>query len=183
MALDEQERMQYLCERIAIEKDPKLFAELVIELNDLLELKHGRIYPEQQDQPELVNELSPAVADVSLVRCSNAHQQIVDALVLFWDRIELLLALATLGGDHRLTHVEVVEVEIAFAQFDILTQRFHGLPRDSISQAYRHTATALANKMFLWNHCGRNARSQRYGGISTLGARKHSFAGGLGQQS
>jgi hypothetical protein len=48
MTPDEQERMQYLCHRIAVEKDPQIFDQLVKELNDLLEVKHGRIRPEHQ---------------------------------------------------------------------------------------------------------------------------------------
>ena len=48
MTHDEQERMNDLCEKIATEKDPQTFDGLVKELNDLLELKHGRIHPEHK---------------------------------------------------------------------------------------------------------------------------------------
>jgi hypothetical protein len=40
--------MNHLCNRIQTEKDPKTFDELVTELNDLLEIKHGRIHPEHK---------------------------------------------------------------------------------------------------------------------------------------
>ena len=41
---DERERMNWLCLRIQEEKDPKIFDELVHELNELLENIHGRIH-------------------------------------------------------------------------------------------------------------------------------------------
>lgn len=47
MTPEERERMEYLCKRIEIEKDPTTFDELVKELNDLIEVKHQRIHPEQ----------------------------------------------------------------------------------------------------------------------------------------
>ncbi len=53
MTPEEQERMQYLCQRIAIEKDPQIFDQLVTELNDLLEVKHGRIHPESNIRRQL----------------------------------------------------------------------------------------------------------------------------------
>jgi|HubBroStandDraft_1064217.scaffolds.fasta_scaffold156222_2 hypothetical protein len=43
MTPDERERMQILCERIAIEKDQKKFGDLVQELNDLLDRKSHRL--------------------------------------------------------------------------------------------------------------------------------------------
>lgn len=46
MTPEEREKMNALCERIAIEKAPQKFDELVRELNDLLERKHERIHPE-----------------------------------------------------------------------------------------------------------------------------------------
>ena len=48
MTPDGKERMSDLCKQIAIEKDPQTFDILVQELNDLLELKHGRIHPEHK---------------------------------------------------------------------------------------------------------------------------------------
>jgi len=45
MTPDEIERMNVLCARIQIEKDPKTFDALVLELNELLEVKHERIHP------------------------------------------------------------------------------------------------------------------------------------------
>ncbi|HEV3511918.1 MAG TPA: hypothetical protein VGS05_09470 [Candidatus Sulfotelmatobacter sp.] len=45
MTPDEKERMDYLCQRIAVETDPKVFDDLVKELNELLEVKHERIRP------------------------------------------------------------------------------------------------------------------------------------------
>jgi hypothetical protein len=51
MTPEEQERMEYLCQRIAVEKDPQIFDQLVRELNDLLEVKHGRIHPEHKTKP------------------------------------------------------------------------------------------------------------------------------------
>jgi hypothetical protein len=48
MTPDERERMAILCERIATEQDPTKFDDLVQDLNDLLEAKHGRIHPEHK---------------------------------------------------------------------------------------------------------------------------------------
>jgi hypothetical protein len=48
---EERERMNWLCRHIAEEKNPKVFDELVRELNDLLEVKHERIHPEHQKKP------------------------------------------------------------------------------------------------------------------------------------
>ena len=52
MTSAERERMEYLCGRIAVEKAPEEFDKLVRELNDLLELKHQRIHPEHQSEPQ-----------------------------------------------------------------------------------------------------------------------------------
>lgn len=46
MTSEERERMEYLCSRIVVEKDPEVFDKLVHELNELLEVKHQRIHPE-----------------------------------------------------------------------------------------------------------------------------------------
>jgi hypothetical protein len=43
MTPEEREYMDRLCERIQVEKDPKLFTLLVDELNQLLEQAHERI--------------------------------------------------------------------------------------------------------------------------------------------
>jgi hypothetical protein len=48
MSPEERERMQYLCQRIATEEEPQIFDQLVIELNDLLEVRHVRIHPEHK---------------------------------------------------------------------------------------------------------------------------------------
>jgi hypothetical protein len=40
---EERERMFYLCQRIAVEKDHKIFSELVAELNELLNRKDQRL--------------------------------------------------------------------------------------------------------------------------------------------
>jgi len=45
MTHEKRERMNRLCLRIQEEKDPKIFDELVQELNDLMEVKHERIHP------------------------------------------------------------------------------------------------------------------------------------------
>jgi hypothetical protein len=52
MTPEERERMDGLCQRIAVEKDPKVFDDLVKELNELLERKHGRIDPGHQSNPQ-----------------------------------------------------------------------------------------------------------------------------------
>lgn len=49
MTPEERQRMDSLCKRIAVEKDPGTFDQLVKELNDLLEQKHERIHPEHTD--------------------------------------------------------------------------------------------------------------------------------------
>jgi hypothetical protein len=51
MTPDERERMNCLCLRIEDEKDPETFDALVQELNDLLDVKHERIKP-QQNRPK-----------------------------------------------------------------------------------------------------------------------------------
>jgi hypothetical protein len=51
MTPDEQERMQCLCQKIAVEEDPQIFDQLVKELNELLEVKHGRIHPGHKTKP------------------------------------------------------------------------------------------------------------------------------------
>jgi len=45
MTSEEQERMNALCKRIAVEKDPTVFDQLVKELEQLLEVKRVRITP------------------------------------------------------------------------------------------------------------------------------------------
>jgi hypothetical protein len=47
----EQEQVRYLCQRISIEEDPQIFDQLVMELNDLLEVKHRRIRAERKTKP------------------------------------------------------------------------------------------------------------------------------------
>ena len=44
----ERELMEYLCQRIAVEKDPTVFGQLVNDLNELLEVKHQRIHLEHK---------------------------------------------------------------------------------------------------------------------------------------
>ena len=48
MLPEERERMEDLCKRIAVEKNPETFDELVRELNDLLDLKYQRIHPKNR---------------------------------------------------------------------------------------------------------------------------------------
>lgn len=43
MTPEERERMFHLCQRIAVEKDHKIFSELVAELNHLLNRKDQRL--------------------------------------------------------------------------------------------------------------------------------------------
>lgn len=49
MTPDEREKMNEICRRIQVEKNPEIFDQLVRELNDLLEIKHQRIHPEHKD--------------------------------------------------------------------------------------------------------------------------------------
>ena len=51
MTSEEQERVRYLCQRISIEKDPQIFDQLVMALNDLLEVKHRRSHAERKTKP------------------------------------------------------------------------------------------------------------------------------------
>lgn len=44
MTAEERKRINWLCLRIQEEKDPKIFDQLVRELNELLEIKHERIH-------------------------------------------------------------------------------------------------------------------------------------------
>ncbi len=46
MTREERDRMNFLCQQIQDEQDPAKFDELVLELNELLEVKHERIHPE-----------------------------------------------------------------------------------------------------------------------------------------
>ena len=46
MTAEEAEKMNALCRRIITEKDPQIFDQLVLELNELMEQKHRRIHPE-----------------------------------------------------------------------------------------------------------------------------------------
>ena len=48
MTPEEREKMNELCKRIQTENNPKIFDQLVCELNDLLEEKHARIHPEHK---------------------------------------------------------------------------------------------------------------------------------------
>jgi hypothetical protein len=48
---EERERMEYLCNRIAVEKNPAVFLKLVEDLNNLLALKRQRIDPEPGSTP------------------------------------------------------------------------------------------------------------------------------------
>jgi hypothetical protein len=48
MTPEEREKMNEICKRIQIEKNPEIFDQLVRELNDLLEIKHERIHPEHK---------------------------------------------------------------------------------------------------------------------------------------
>lgn len=43
MTPDEVKRMKELCRQIAVEYDQQKFTQLLIELNELLEKKHGRL--------------------------------------------------------------------------------------------------------------------------------------------
>jgi hypothetical protein len=51
MTPEEGEKMNHLCKRIAEEKDPKIFDQLVKALNDLLDAKHERIHSERKNEP------------------------------------------------------------------------------------------------------------------------------------
>ena len=45
MTPEEREKMNDLCTKIQTEKNPEIFDDLVRQLNELLEIKHGRIHP------------------------------------------------------------------------------------------------------------------------------------------
>jgi hypothetical protein len=51
MTTEEREQMNKLCGRIAVEKDPTVFNQLVRQLNDLLAKKHSRLTSAQQEKP------------------------------------------------------------------------------------------------------------------------------------
>ena len=48
MTPEEREEMNSLCVRIQTERDPKVFDELVRQLNDLIGQKYERIHPEHK---------------------------------------------------------------------------------------------------------------------------------------
>jgi hypothetical protein len=52
MTPEEREQMNRLCERIQIEKDPKIFMQLVDQLNKLLERKEKRLEQNSANYPE-----------------------------------------------------------------------------------------------------------------------------------
>jgi hypothetical protein len=43
MTPEEREWMNWLCKQIQVERDPKRFAKLIVELNELLGAREGRI--------------------------------------------------------------------------------------------------------------------------------------------
>jgi hypothetical protein len=51
MTAQEREQMNRLCERIQIEKDPKIFMQLVEQLNELLERKEKRLEQHSANSP------------------------------------------------------------------------------------------------------------------------------------
>jgi hypothetical protein len=51
MTPEEREQMNELCARIAVEKDPAIFTQLVRQLNDLLEKKQHGLSSQQQEKP------------------------------------------------------------------------------------------------------------------------------------
>ena len=51
MTDEEREEMERLCKLVATEKNPTKFDGYVRQLNELLELKHARIHPEHDSQP------------------------------------------------------------------------------------------------------------------------------------
>ena len=48
----EEQELNELCGRVIAERDPKVFEELVKQMNDLLEKKYGRIDPEYANKAE-----------------------------------------------------------------------------------------------------------------------------------
>jgi hypothetical protein len=51
MTAEEREKMNDLCKQIQTGKNPEIFDQLVRDLNELLEIKHGRIHPEHTSNP------------------------------------------------------------------------------------------------------------------------------------
>jgi hypothetical protein len=51
MTPEEREQMNKLCARIAVERDPTIFTELVRQLNELLEKRQHGLSSEQQENP------------------------------------------------------------------------------------------------------------------------------------
>jgi len=51
MTPEEQDQMNKLCARIAVERDPTIFTQLVRQLNDLLEKRQHGLSSEQQEKP------------------------------------------------------------------------------------------------------------------------------------
>lgn len=52
MTPEERARFDQLCTRIAVEKDPKIFDQLVRDLNNLLTVKHDRIHIKDVNKPK-----------------------------------------------------------------------------------------------------------------------------------
>ena len=50
MTSEEREKMNELCRQIQTEKNPEIFDQLVLELNELIEVKHERIHPEHKEK-------------------------------------------------------------------------------------------------------------------------------------
>ena len=55
MSPEEREKMNELCNRIKVEKNPEIFDQLVQDLNDLLEIKHGHPTRAQEEINRAVN--------------------------------------------------------------------------------------------------------------------------------
>ena len=50
MNAEERARMNWLCVRIQEEKDPRVFEDLVRQLNDLIEIKHERVVAHKENK-------------------------------------------------------------------------------------------------------------------------------------
>ena len=67
----ERELMEYLCQRIAVEKDPIVFGQLVNDLNELLEVKHQRIHLEHK------RDAAPECGREFLIKDGKAEKSLV----------------------------------------------------------------------------------------------------------
>ena len=68
MTLEERERMEYLCKRIAVEKDPFEIERLVLKLNDLISPTLKSVQPKPKRKTKYEVAVSPEHGEINTDR-------------------------------------------------------------------------------------------------------------------